>query len=85
MPLTIKNSRVEMLARQLASRTGESLTEVVLKSLEARLAALPSPQQPDEMAAALRQLASFRLLPVTDPRDSSQLFAELYGDDGAPH
>lgn len=84
MPLTIKNARVETLARELAKRTGESLTEAVLKSLEARLASLPSPRQPDEMAAALRQLASFRLLAVTDPRDSSQLFSEMYGDDGAP-
>jgi hypothetical protein len=36
MPLFIKNESAERLARQVASETGESLTEAIQKSLEER-------------------------------------------------
>jgi hypothetical protein len=36
MPLSIKNSATERLARQVASATGESLTEAIHKALEER-------------------------------------------------
>jgi antitoxin VapB len=37
MAISIKNDRAEKLARQVASETGESLTEAVIHSLEERL------------------------------------------------
>lgn len=37
MPLNIKNAAVEHLVSELASRTGESKTEAVRRSLEERL------------------------------------------------
>ncbi len=37
MPLNIKNERVSRLALQVATETGESLTDAVGKALEARL------------------------------------------------
>ena len=40
MPLNIKNDQVSQLANQLARETGESITEAVGKSIEARLSHL---------------------------------------------
>ncbi len=37
MPLSIKNEEVDRLARDLADRTGESLTQAILVSLKERL------------------------------------------------
>jgi antitoxin VapB len=36
MPLSIKNPATELLARQVAGETGESLTEAIQKALEQR-------------------------------------------------
>jgi antitoxin VapB len=36
MPLSIKNADLERLARQVATETGESLTEAIRKALEER-------------------------------------------------
>lgn len=37
MPISIKNSETERLARELAKETGETITEVIRKSLQDRL------------------------------------------------
>ncbi len=37
MPISIKNHETEQLARQLAKETGETITEVIKKSLQDRL------------------------------------------------
>ena len=37
MPLSIKNPEAERLARELAARTGETLTEAVIAALRERL------------------------------------------------
>jgi antitoxin VapB len=37
MPISIKNPETEQLARQLAKETGETITEVIKKSLQDRL------------------------------------------------
>ncbi|MGH9742038.1 MAG: type II toxin-antitoxin system VapB family antitoxin [Candidatus Acidiferrum sp.] len=37
MPISIKNPQTEQLARELAKETGESLTEVITKSLQDRM------------------------------------------------
>lgn len=37
MPISIKNPETEQLARQLARETGETITEVIKKSLQDRL------------------------------------------------
>ena len=37
MPLSIKNPETERLARQLAKRTGETLTDAILKAVQERL------------------------------------------------
>jgi antitoxin VapB len=37
MPINIKNPETERLARQLAKETGETITEVIKKSLQNRL------------------------------------------------
>jgi hypothetical protein len=43
MALSIKNDTAERLARQVASETGESLTEAIIHSLEERLESLQKP------------------------------------------
>lgn len=37
MPISIKNHETEQLARQLAKETGETITEVIKRSLQDRL------------------------------------------------
>ena len=37
MPISIKNPETEQLARQLAKETGETITQVITKSLQDRL------------------------------------------------
>lgn len=37
MPISIKNPETEQLARELAKETGESITEVITKSLQDRM------------------------------------------------
>lgn len=41
--LNIKNPRAHELAREVAARTGETLTEAVIHSLEERLERTPAP------------------------------------------
>lgn len=37
MALSIKNEKAEMLAREVAAQTGETLTQAIIESLEMRL------------------------------------------------
>ena len=55
MPISIRNVKVEALARDIAGRTGETMTKAIVIALEERLAKLRSPR---ETHAAARQLLS---------------------------
>jgi antitoxin VapB len=70
MALSIKDPEADRLARELAARTGETLTEAVVVALRERLArhqgrARPVPLR-EELAAIRRRCAA---LPVIDQRD----------------
>ncbi len=79
MVLSIKSDRADRLARELAALTGESITEAVETSLEARLAAERRRQRP----ASLDDIVDrFSLLPVLDERTGDAILG--YGDDGLP-
>lgn len=79
MALSIKDPEADRLARELAARTGETLTEAVVVALRERLArqtgrpgAVPLR---DELAAIRRRCAA---LPVVDDRSAE----EILGYDG---
>jgi antitoxin VapB len=79
---SIKNDEADLLARQLAATTGESLTDAVLVSLRERL-------QREEMkrrvgaADRLRRLAAeVATMPVVDDRPIDELLG--YDDRGLP-
>jgi antitoxin VapB len=80
MALSIKNDRADQLARELAALTGESLTDVVVNSLEQRLA---------EERRSRRQRRSiddlidgFKHLPVLDTRSEDDILG--YDENGLP-
>jgi antitoxin VapB len=69
--LSIKHPEADRLARELASRTGETLTEVVVVALRERLARETGRDRAvplrEELAAIRRRCAS---LPVVDRRSA---------------
>jgi antitoxin VapB len=79
--LSIKHPEADRLARELAARTGETLTDAVLAALRERLArqkgrgrALPLRE---ELAAIRRRCAS---LPVLDGRTAEEILGyDAYG------
>ncbi|WP_028934898.1 type II toxin-antitoxin system VapB family antitoxin [Pseudonocardia spinosispora] len=83
MALSIKDPEADRLARELAARTGESLTEVVIVALRERLAR----QQGRTRAVPLRDdLAAIRArcstLPRLDDRSPDEILG--YDDHGLP-
>lgn len=74
MALSIKHPDADRLARELAARTGESLTEAVLVALRERLARETGRTQPislrDELAAIRHRCAA---LPVLDNRPAEKI------------
>ncbi len=83
MALNIKHPDADRLARQLATRTGESLTDAVLNALRERLLR----EEARRRGPALRrELAKIRercsALPVIDPRPSDAIMD--YDEHGLP-
>jgi len=80
MALSIKSDHADRLARELADLTGESLTDVVITSLQRRLA--------DERRARARRtsladiLACAHALPILDHRTDDEILG--YDDRGLP-
>jgi antitoxin VapB len=83
MALHIRNAEADRLARQLAQRTGESLTDAIVQSLRERLDRHPERARPTDLAAELlaigRQCAS---LPQLDTRSADEILG--YDDHGLP-
>jgi len=83
MALSIQNPEAEQLARELADRTGESLTEAVVNSLRERLQRerkrARSPRLRDEIRAIAQRCAA---LPVLDPRSPEEILG--YDSHGLP-
>jgi antitoxin VapB len=88
MQLSIKKRETYILARNLAARTGESLTEAVIKALQERLERL---EATDRQTAATKSgrlrrigetLERFDALPVFDERGADEIID--YDEDGLP-
>lgn len=83
MPLNIKDEATHALARQLAERTGETLTGAVRHALEEKLARLDSARDNHRLADQLDRIAvDCAALPVLDDRSPDEILG--YGDDGLP-
>jgi antitoxin VapB len=85
MPLSIKDVETERLARVLAQRTGETITDATRKALEERLQrveATPKRRRRnllDDLIAIRRRCAK---LPVLDARSPDEIVG--YDDNGLP-
>jgi antitoxin VapB len=79
MALSIKHPEADRLARELAARTGESLTEAIVNALRERLirerGRVRGPSLRDEIRAIRHRTAA---LPVRDHRSAD----EILGYDG---
>lgn len=83
MALSIKHEEADRLARELADRTGETLTEAVVVALRERLARVRGRTQArplrEELAAIRARVAT---LPVLDPRPGDEILG--YDEHGLP-
>ncbi len=83
MPLSIKDPDTEKLARDLAHRTGESITAATRKALEERLRRLGSARGKSTL---LEDMDAIRLrcaaLPVLDDRQPDDIIG--YDEHGLP-
>lgn len=81
MALSIKNEEADLLARELAELTGETLTEAVVVSLRERLARKRAEAQRLPLREVARDVsARFRALPLLDERSIDEILG--YDDSG---
>lgn len=83
MALSIKDRETELLARTLAARTGETITQATKRALEERLQRTGSDAR---KAALLEDLEAIRIrlnaLPVLDDRTPDEIIG--YDEHGIP-
>ncbi|MBN1961463.1 MAG: type II toxin-antitoxin system VapB family antitoxin [Deltaproteobacteria bacterium] len=84
MPLSIKNNEVEQLARELAKKTGESITAVLLSALKDKLRHEQErkniPNILAELEAIRKRCAKYTVL---DNRSTEDILG--YDENGLPH
>jgi antitoxin VapB len=85
MPLYIRSEEADQLARELAARTGMSITDAVTAALAEKLARTPAPAEIDRKRAFLAMVADVQAKSAAralrDPRDHGDM---LYDEDGQP-
>lgn len=79
MVLSIKSPRADRLARELAALTGETITDAVEASLEARLEVERRRRRPAGLADIVERFAQ---LPVLDERSDDEILG--YDEQGLP-
>ena len=83
MGLSIKNEQTERLARELARKTGESLTTAIRRALEERLERVEGRRSSaDKLALARAVLRRVDALPVLDDRTVAEILG--YDEHGLP-
>lgn len=83
MALSIKHPEADRLARQLAERTGESLTDAVLNALRERLDRERSKSDAGQILEELRAIrARMARYPVLDERSPDEILG--YDEHGIP-
>lgn len=83
MPISIRNAKAEALAREVAERAGETMTQAISRALEERLVRLRSPRE--QATTARRLLAIARRINRRRTRDRRTADRILgYDRDGLP-
>jgi len=83
MPISIKSLETERLAREIAAKTGESLTGAIQKALEERLERLQHQRRGHVLTSQLQEiLRRVDQLPVLDSRTPDEILG--YDDHGLP-
>lgn len=83
MAISIKSIEAERLAREIASKTGESLTAAIQKSLEERLERLRHERRSKILTGQLEEiLRRVDRLPVLDERTADEILG--YDEQGLP-
>jgi antitoxin VapB len=83
MAMSIKSIAVEKLAREISSKTGESLTGAVQKALEERLERLNQQRRGQTVMAQLEEiLRRVDQLPILDSRTPDEIVG--YDEHGLP-
>ncbi len=83
MALSIKDEKADRLARELAKRTGESLTEAVTRALEERLRRVAPRKRDERLLRELNELArQSAALAGADKRTHEEIIG--YDENGLP-
>lgn len=82
MALSIKNPEADHLARELASVTGETLTDAVMAALRERLDRERNRRRPGIASRLYRLADDMSSLPVLDRRHPDEIIG--YDEDGLP-
>jgi antitoxin VapB len=83
MPISIKSMETERLAREVAAKTGESLTGAIQKALEERLGRLKQQGKSQILKSLLDDiLRRVDQLPVLDSRTPDEILG--YDEHGLP-
>ncbi|PYX06602.1 MAG: PSK operon transcription factor [Acidobacteria bacterium] len=83
MAISIKSIETEQLAREIAAKTGESLTGAIQKALEERLERLKNNRRSQALAAQLDDiLRRVDEMPDLDSRTPDEIIG--YDEDGLP-
>ena len=83
MAISIRNPVAERLAREVAAKTGESMTEAVIHALEERLDRLQGRRTPRDTVREIMSIARrCAALPDLDTRSSDEILG--YDDTGTP-
>lgn len=83
MPLSIHNPKAEKLARELAAKSGETITQAIIKALEDRLIRIQGKKGPMDLAEEIMKIAErCSRIPDKDPRNAEQILN--YDQKGVP-
>ncbi len=83
MPLSIKDAEADRLARELAKRTGETITQAVVKALQERLRREERKPDDDQLVEDVLEIAKhYSSLPVLDSRSDDEIIG--YDERGLP-
>lgn len=83
MPLSIRNSKSERLARELAAESGETITQAITQALKERLERLRGRNSATDYIAEIIKISILcSALPDKDNRTAEQILG--YDDNGVP-
>jgi antitoxin VapB len=83
MPISIKSIEAERMAREIASKTGESITGAIQQALKERLERLKQQRRSEIMTNQLEEIVKrVQQLPILDARTPEEIIG--YDEQGLP-